>query len=180
MPDILTTLISPDQIKTRLDELASQIVKDFAGEPLTLIGVLTGGFIVLADLSRALWQQGLHEIDIDFIKTASYVADSAASHLPPKIVVDLNRDLKGKNVLIVEDIADSGRTLRLVQEYLSVGNPKSLKTFALLNKLSKREVAITLDYWGFAVDGWIEGYGLDSLRACPAVMVRKPGNLPDK
>lgn len=166
-------LISPKKIQDRIDELARQIAADYPNQPLTLIGVLTGGFIVLADLSRALWQAGMRDLDIDFIKTTSYIADSAQGKIPPKVVMDLQKSIAGKDVLIVEDIADTGHTLHLVQKHLLAAEPKSLKTFAFLNKPSQREVAITLDYFGFEVDGWIEGYGLDSLRACPSVMVRK-------
>jgi len=75
--------------------------------------------------------------------------------------------------MIVEDIADTGNTLHLLQGYLKANDPASLKTFALLNKPSRREVEIDLDYFGFEVEGWIEGYGLDSCRACPSVTVRE-------
>lgn len=128
---------------------------------------------MLADLARALYRAGFHDVEIDFIKTTSYVTDSAISKMPPKIVMDLQKSIAGKDVLIVEDIADTGHTLHLIQKHLMAAEPKSLKTLAFLNKPSKREVDIQLDYFGFKVDGWIEGYGLDSLRACPSVMVRQ-------
>jgi hypoxanthine phosphoribosyltransferase len=166
-------LITPEQIKQKIDELAQQIVHDYEGKPLVLVGVLTGGFMVLADLARALWTRGKQDIDIDFVKTTSYVDECDESRCPPKITVDLNKDISGKHVLIVEDIADTGHTLHLLQNYLSANEPASLKTLALLNKPSRREVEIHLDYFGFEVDGWIEGYGLDSQRACPAITVRE-------
>lgn len=165
-------IISSQQIADRISELAKQIVDDINHEPVILIGVLTGAFIITADLSRALWRAGLQEVDIDFVKTTSYIDDCEGSRCPPKVVVDLERSIAGKNVIIVEDIADTGHTLALLQKYLKASNPKSLRTFALLSKPSKRQVDIPLEYVGFEIDGWIEGCGLDSLRACPAVMVR--------
>lgn len=166
-------LISEDQIKLKIDELAAQIAKDYQDKPLMLVGVLTGGFMALADLCRALWRAGKHDLEIDFVRTSSYVDECDESHCPPKVTVDLNKNIAGKHVLIVEDIADSGHTLHLLQNYLKANEPASLKTFALLNKPSRREVEIQLDYCGFEVEGWIEGYGLDSLRACPSVTVRE-------
>jgi hypoxanthine phosphoribosyltransferase len=166
-------IISNQQIIDRINELAKQIAVDLNHEPVILIGVLTGAFIITADLSRALWNAGLQDIDIDFVKTTSYVEDCEGSRCPPKVVVDLERSIAGKNVIIVEDIADTGHTLALLQKYLKASGPKSLKTFALLSKPSKREVDIPLEYVGFEIDGWIEGFGLDSLRACPSVMVRE-------
>lgn len=167
------TLISEDEIKLKIDELAAKIAQDYQGKPLILVGVLTGSFMVLADLARSLWRAGKHDLEIDFVKTSSYVDECDASHCPPKITVDLAKNIAGKHVLIVEDIADTGHTLHLLQNYLNANEPASLKTFALLNKPSRREVEIELDYFGFEVNGWIEGYGLDSLRACPTVTVRE-------
>lgn len=166
-------LINPEQIDQKLDELAQRIAADYTGKPLVLVGVLTGGFMFLADLARALWRAGLKDISIDFIKTSSYIDDCDESHCPPKITVDLNGNIAGKHVLVVEDIADTGSTLKLVQNYLKANEPASLKTVAFLNKPSRRQVDIDLDYYGFEVDGWIEGYGLDGLRACPSVTVRE-------
>ena len=166
-------LIPEAQIKLKIEALAQQIVADYQGKPLILVGVLTGGFMVLADLARALWRAGKHDLEIDFVKTSSYVDDCDTSRCPPKVTVDLNKSIAGKHVLIVEDIADTGYTIHLLQNHLHADEPASLKTFALLNKPSRREVEIQLDYFGFEVDGWIEGYGLDSLRACPSVTVRE-------
>lgn len=170
---MIKDLITAEQINQKIDELAKQIVADYPGESIYLIGILTGGFMATADLSRALWRAGNHAIEIDFVKTSSYTEDCDTSRCPPKIILDLKRSVTGKNVIIVEDIADTGHTLALLQKYLKAESPKSLKTFALLNKPSRREVDVPLDYVGFEVDGWIEGYGLDSLRACPTVTVRE-------
>jgi hypoxanthine phosphoribosyltransferase len=166
-------LISEDQIKLKIDEIAAQIAIDYQGKPLILVGVLTGGFMVLADLARSLWRAGKHDVEIDFVKTSSYVDECDDSHCPPKITVDLNKNIAGKHVLIVEDIADTGHTLHLLQNYLKANEPASLKTLALLNKPSRRQVNIELDYFGFEVEGWIEGYGLDAIRPCPFVTVRE-------
>lgn len=166
-------LISEQQIQQKMTELAKQIVADYQGKPLILIGVLTGGFMALADLSRELWRLGKHDITIDFIRTSTYVDECDESRCPPKVTVDLNKSITGKHVLIVEDIADTGHTLHLIQNYLKANEPASLKTFAFLNKPSRREVEIKLDYYGFEVEGWIEGYGLDSIRSCPSVTVRE-------
>ncbi len=166
-------LISEQQIQQRMAELANQITVDYQGKPLILVGVLTGGFVALADLSRALWKAGKRDVEIDFIRTSAYVDECDESRCPPKVTVDLNKNINGKHVLIVEDIADTGHTLHLLQNYLRANEPASLKTFALLNKPSRREVEIDLDYFGFEVEGWIEGYGLDSCRSCPSVLVRE-------
>ncbi len=167
------TLIPEEEIKLKIDEIASKIATEYQDKPLILIGVLTGGFMVLADLARSIWRAGKHDVEIDFVTTSSYLDDCDSSRCPPKVTVDLRKNITDKHVLIVEDIADTGHTLKLVQQYLSANNPASIKTFALLNKPSRREVEIELDYFGFEVEGWIEGYGLDSIRACPTVTVRE-------
>jgi hypoxanthine phosphoribosyltransferase len=168
----VTELISPEQISQKIDELAKQIAEDYLGKSIILLGVLRGGFIVLADLSRALWRAGMREITIDFVKVSSY-DDDVSRHSHPHIDLDLSIDISDKHVLIIEDIADSGLTLNLLEDYLKASNPATLKTVAFLNKPSGRKVEVKLDYIGFEVDGWIEGYGLDGLRACPSVTVRK-------
>lgn len=166
-------LISPQEIQQKIDEIAIQIAKEYQGQPVVLVGVLGGAFMVLADFARSLWRAGHRDIAIDFVKTSSYVNEATESTRHPKIALDLSTSITGKHVLIVEDIADTGHTLKLLQNHLGAEKPSSLKTFALLNKSSRREVEVYLDYVGFEIDGWIEGYGLDSTRACPAVMVRE-------
>ena len=126
----------------------------------------------MADLVRALWLAGHHDLDIDFITTSSYLESNISAQVPPKIILDLNRSLAGQHVLIVEDICDTGLTLNLVQKQLRAAGPKSLKTFTFLDKPSRRQVPVKLDYIGFTVNGWIEGYGLDADRACPSVVVK--------
>ena len=167
----VTELISPEKISQKIDELAAQIALDYQGKSLILLGVLRGGFIVLADLSRALWRAGMRDIVVDFVKVSSYDNDETR-HTHPHVDLDLCIDITGKHVLVVEDIADTGLTLDLLGTYLMANHPSSVKTFALLNKPSGRIVEVKLDYVGFEVEGWIEGYGLDNLRACPSVTVR--------
>lgn len=165
-------LYSEADIQARIQALAATIAADYSQKPLVLVGVLVGGFIVLADLARALWRAGKTDLTLDFIRTTSYLASDEAAQVPPKIIVDLNQPIAGKHVLLVEDICDTGLTLHLVQNHLLASEPASLKTLAFLNKPSRRQTEVKLDYIGFEVTGWIEGYGLDQDRACPTIRVK--------
>lgn len=166
-------LISKRDIAQKVDELAERISHDFAGKNIVMIGVLTGSFIFAADLLRALWNKGLQDIEVDFVSVSSY-GSSTQSSRNPVLLKDLKIDIADKEVLIVEDIIDTGYTLQFLDEHLRKKNPKTLKTITLLSKPSKREVDFTPDYVGFEVDGskWVEGYGLDGGkygRGCPDV-----------
>jgi len=150
-------MISEDQIKTRAGEIGKLITEDFAGEELLLIGILKGAVMWLSDLIKCI------DLDVrmDFMAVASYGASTKSTGVV-KIVKDLDIPIEGKNVIIVEDIVDSGTTLSYLKNYLLGMNPKQLKICTLLDKPEGRRTDINVDYTGFAVpDKFIVGYGLD-------------------
>lgn len=151
-------LISEEQIKARVGELASQISLDYADKgELVLVGVLKGAFIFLADLSRLLSIPRY----IEFIAVSSYEHGSVRSGAV-RLVMDVRRSIEGRHVLIVEDIVDTGHTLRYLIDMLRSRNPASIRTCALLHKEVRTEVDIRIDYTGFSIgDDWVVGYGLD-------------------
>jgi hypoxanthine phosphoribosyltransferase len=150
-------LFSRDEIQKRVKELASQISKDYAGRELIIIGVLRGAFIFMADLIR--------EINIpcrvDFARLASYGAGSESSG---KVVMtkDIETSIKDRDILIVEDIVDTGLTLQYLVGWLNERNPRSLKTCVFLDKRKRRKISFEAEYVGFTIDdGFVVGYGLD-------------------
>ncbi len=151
-------LIAESEIRSRVAALAAQISRDYADtEDLLLVGVLKGAFIFLADLARALTIPR----SVDFIALASYgKGGSVAENV--RLVMDLREDIRGKDVLIVEDIVDSGRTLRYLLDTLAARGPRSIRTCVLVRKAARAEVAVSVDYLGFDIpDDWVVGYGLD-------------------
>jgi hypoxanthine phosphoribosyltransferase len=170
----LEILISEADIERRVSELAQQISEDYAGEEeLVLVGVLKGAFVFLADLSRKL---SIPRV-IEFIAVSSYEEGSTASN-SVRLVMDMRENIEGKQVLIVEDIVDTGRTLHFLVELLSTRNPKSVKTCALVRKPDRTEIDAKLDYLGFEIpDVWVVGYGLDydeQNRTLPHIAAMKP------
>ncbi len=146
-----------EEICNRIKELGKQISKDYSGKELVAIGLLRGSFVFLADLVR--------EIDtpivVDFITTSSY-EDAEISSGKVNIISDLRENVEGKDVLIVDDIMDSGNTLKNIKEYIQSKNPRSIKTCVMLDKPSRRQVDITPDYFGYEIEDWfIVGYGLN-------------------
>lgn len=158
MSDAPRTLIDEPTIHRRVAELAAAISRDYAAtDDLLLIGVLKGAFIFLADLARALTIPR----SVDFIALASYGKGGTVSE-GVRLVMDLRESVRGKDVLVVEDIVDSGRTLRYLLDTLAAREPRSLKACALVRKLSRLETEVTIDYLGFDIpDEWVVGYGLD-------------------
>jgi hypoxanthine phosphoribosyltransferase len=151
-------LISEEQLRERTAELGAQISKDYAGEDLLMICVLRGGVMFLTDLMRQMTIPHM----IDFMALSSYGVGARESTGTVRITMDLNMDIYGKSVLIVEDIVDSGHTMASLLEVLETRHPKSLKVCTLLDKAARREVEITLDYVGFDIeDKFVFGYGLD-------------------
>jgi len=149
-------LISSDDIQRRVRELAAEISRD---HPLGvhLVGVLKGACIFLADLARALEC----DVTMDFIAVSSY-GSSTRSSGQVRLLKDLDASLEGRNVVIVEDIVDTGLTLTYLQDILRARAPRSLRTACLLSKPSRREVEVTVDYVGFTIeDRFVVGYGLD-------------------
>lgn len=148
-------------IAARVGELAGAIARDLPEPTPVLIGLLTGAFIFMADLARALGRLGI-EPEIDFMAVSHYGHSTESSGLV-QIHKGSALDLTGRPVLLVDDILDSGRTLSIVRDHLVVREPSWLRTCVLLDKPSRRQVAISADYVGFEVpDVWVIGYGLDA------------------
>ena len=156
------TLYTKEQISTRVTELAKQLVIDYDHQPLLLVSILRGSFVFAADIMRALYEQGMKTVDIEFMQVSSY-GTSHESTKDPMVISDITKDITGRQVLVVEDIIDTGYTLQFVKTYLSNKNPASVKLLAFLDKKEKREVDITVEYTGFILkrSPWVEGYGLD-------------------
>ena len=149
-------LISEQQIQARVAEMAAEIRRDFPDE-VHLIAVLKGAFVFLSDLVRHI----PGKVSLDFMATSSYAKGTTTSG-EVKLTKDLDLTLDGRNVIIVEDIVDSGLTLHYLHEILRVRNPKTLRTACLLSKPSRRQVDVPVEYVGFAIDDhFVVGYGLD-------------------
>jgi hypoxanthine phosphoribosyltransferase len=156
--DIAKILITREQLAARNAELGQAISRDYAGKDLMLVCVLKGGVVFLSDLVRAI--RVPHAMD--FMAISSYGGTRTESSGVVRILMDLNTSIESRNVLIVEDIIDTGRTLSYITENLRTRNPASLKICTLLNKPSRREVPVTLDYVGFDIPNeFVVGYGLD-------------------
>lgn len=155
--DSMRPLLTEEQIQERVAELAAQITQDYVGRKLLLIGVLKGCFVFLADLARKI--DG--DLSIDFVQVSSYGTSRQSSGIV-QILLDTGINIEGRNVIIVEDIEDSGLTLKHLRELLSVRKPKSLRVCALLSKMKARGQESQLDYVGFEIpDEFVVGYGLD-------------------
>jgi hypoxanthine phosphoribosyltransferase len=153
----LELLLSAEKIQGRVQELAAQISADYAGKRVHLIGVLKGSWIFLADLIRHL---DLH-VTLDFLGIASY-GDAQQSSGVVKITKDLDSSIEGLDVLVVEDILDTGQTFEFLQGVLGAHRPNSLKMVTLLDKASRRIRPVHADYVGFTIpDVFVVGYGLD-------------------
>lgn len=156
-PRVGETLISADDLKRRVGELAAEISKDYAGHDLVLVGILRGAILFLADLMRQL------EIDceIDFMAVSSYGSSTNSSGVV-RILKDLDASVEGRHVLIIEDIIDSGLTLQYLMRNLKARSPASLAACSLLSKPDRRRVELPLRYVGFEIpDRFVIGYGLD-------------------
>jgi hypoxanthine phosphoribosyltransferase len=166
-------LISEDALQQRVQELGQVLSRDYQDLNPLLICVLKGGYIFLADLTRALTIRH----GIDFMAISSY-GNATESSGVVRILKDLDRDVTGRHILIVEDIIDTGRTLAYLLENLGVRNPASVKLCTLLNKTCRREVELHVDYIGFDIgDEFVIGYGLDyaeAYRNLPYIAVLKP------
>lgn len=166
-------LIDKATIQARITEIGAEIASIYRGEDLLLISVLKGSIIFMADLIRAIDLP--HEID--FMATSSYGADTKSSGVV-RILKDLNKSIAGRNVLIVEDIIDSGNTLNYLVRILQERQPASLRIVTLLDKPDRREVEIQVDWIGFSIpNDFVVGYGLDYnelYRNLPYIGVLKP------
>lgn len=150
-------LFTESQIQKRAKELAKKIEKDYKGEPLYLVGTLKGAVMWMVELLKNL----NCDCEIDFISASSYGSSTTSSGIV-KIKKDLDGDVYGKNVIIVEDIIDTGMTLKHLIKHIGDRNPKSIKTCALLDKPSRRTADIEADYVGFEIENlFVIGFGLD-------------------
>ncbi len=157
-PTFDSILLSSEQIQQRVKELGAEIARDHpADRDLHLLCVLKGAFMFLGDLIRAIDRT----VTIDFMAVSSYAKGTTSSG-EVRLVKDLDTGLQGRNVVIVEDIVDTGLTLNYLQEILRARDPRSLRTACLLNKPSRRVVEVQVDYIGFTIeDRFVVGYGLD-------------------
>jgi len=155
--DVEKVLISKEELEVRIAELGCQIAEDYAGEPLTVVGILKGASIFFADLVRAVDLP----LQMDFMSVSSYGSGTSSSGVV-KIIKDLDADVTGRHILLVEDIIDTGITLAYLKEYLSNRGAKSVRICALLDKPVRREKAVPVDYVGFTMpDEFLIGYGID-------------------
>jgi hypoxanthine phosphoribosyltransferase len=153
----LEVLITEEQLRSGVGELAERINRDYNGEELLVVGILRGAFVFLADLVRRLTMP----VVIDFVAVSSYGDDTQSSGVV-RILKDLDESIAGRHVLLVEDIIDTGLTLKYLYENLKARHPASLKVCTLLDKPSRRLVDFNPDYAGFTIpDYFVVGYGLD-------------------
>ena len=150
-------LITQEQILKRAEELGKQITEDYKGEELVLVGTLRGAVPWMADIMKQIDL----DLEIDFVSASSYGSGTVSSG-EVKIKKDIELEIKGKHVLIIEDIIDTGNTLRALKDYFFLKKPKSVKICTLLDKPSRRQAEVYGDYIGFSVeDLFVIGYGLD-------------------
>lgn len=171
--DILEILLSEEEIHAKVRELGAQITKDYAGKTPFFLGVLKGCYVFMADLTRCIDLP----CTMDFMAVSSYGGGTSTTGAV-RITKDLSRDIEGKDVIIVEDILDSGVTLSYLKTYLANRKPASIRIVTLLDKPARRRADIKADYCGFAVpDEFVVGYGLDyaeSYRNLPYIGILKP------
>lgn len=155
--DLLDVLITPERLQARIAELAAQIDADYAGRDLVLVGVLKGAVMVMADLARAIHLP----VSMDWMAISSYGSGTTSSGVV-RILKDLDTDISGKHVLVVEDIVDSGLTLSYLMHNLRSRDPASVRVCVLLRKLAAAKMDVEVAYTGFEIaDEFVIGYGLD-------------------
>ena len=171
--DILKVLLSEEEIHARVRELGAKISVDYRDKNPFFLGVLKGCFVFMADLMRCVTVPCM----MDFMAVSSYGSGTKTSGAV-RITKDLNRDIEGMDVVIVEDILDSGVTLHYLKGYLQNRKPASIRIVTLLDKPDRRKTDITADYFGFSVpDEFVVGYGLDyaeQYRNLPYIGILKP------
>ena len=172
--DIQTILVTEEQLQAKVAQLGARISQDYAGKDLLLVSILKGAVVFMADLMRAV----SIPCSIDFMVVSSYGGTNTQSTGLVKIVKDLDADLSGREVLIVEDVLDTGVTLSNLVPMLKMRHPNSVRICAILDKPARRKTDIRADYTGFEVpDAFVVGYGLDydeKYRNLPFVGVLKP------
>ena len=157
MSETVRKLLSEEEIDKKIAEMAAQISRDYHDEQVHLLCILKGSVFFTCELAKRL----TIPVSIDFMSVSSYGMDAKSSGVI-KIIKDLDEEIEGKNVLVVEDIIDSGRTLHYLLGYLNSKNPKTLKLCTLLDKPDQRVAKVDVDYTGFCIpDEFVVGYGLD-------------------
>ena len=156
--NVSNVLISQTDIQERIASLAAEIESDYPGDdPIHLVAILKGGFMFMADLVRAMSER----VTMDFIAVSSYGKGTTSSG-QVRVLKDLDSNVEGRHVILVEDIVDTGLTLHYLQDLLRARAPKTLKTACLLSKPSRRKVDVKVEYIGFTIeDHFVVGYGLD-------------------
>jgi hypoxanthine phosphoribosyltransferase len=150
-------IVTQEQMRTRIRELGRQISLDYAQKDLVLVGILKGSFPFFADLARAIRLP----LRVDFLVVSSYAGSPKPSGRV-KVLTELTEDIAGRDVLVVEDIVDSGRTVQHLRKFLGTKKPRTIKVCTLLNKPERREVDVLIDYVGFNIPNkFVIGYGLD-------------------
>jgi hypoxanthine phosphoribosyltransferase len=171
--DVETVFASEEQLKERIADLGRQITRDYAGKEPIFVGVLKGCFIFMADLVRACDVK----CTVDFMVVSSYGSGTVSTGAV-KIEKDLSQNIEGRDVIIVEDILDSGNTLSYLREYMEAQKPASIRIVTLMDKPDRRTANVTADYVGFTIpDAFVVGYGLDydqRYRNLPYIGVLKP------
>ena len=175
--DILKVLITEEELRECVKKLGEQISRDYQGKNLLMVSVLKGSVVFMSDLMRSITIPA----QIDFMSVSSYGSGVKTSGVV-KIIKDLDQQLEGKDLLIVEDILDSGMTLSYLSQLLRARNPRSIRIATLLDKPERRTADIQADYYGFRVpDAFVVGYGLDyseKYRNLPYIGVLKPEVYP--
>lgn len=171
--DVESVLLSEEKLAKRIAEIGAEITADYAGKEILMIGVLRGAVIFMADLARSIKVP----VAIDFMAVSSYGLGTTSSGVV-RILKDLDENVEGKHILVVEDIIDSGLTLNYLLDNLKSRKPASIKLCTLLNKPERRKVDVKIDYNGFDVpDYFVVGYGLDyaeKYRNLPFIGILKP------
>lgn len=177
-PDIKEIILSEETIKARVAEIGADISRDYAGETVLLVAVLRGAALFIADLARQITTP----VELDFMAVSSYGSSTKSSGVV-RILKDLDEMIEGRNVMVVEDILDTGLTLKYLLKNLASRKPKTLEVVTLLNKEGKQRVPISCKYTGFLIpDEFVVGYGLDyaeKYRNLPYIGILKPSVYAD-
>ncbi len=177
-PDIKEIILSEDEVKARIAEIGTEISRDYGGETVLLVAVLRGAALFIADLARQITTP----VELDFMAVSSYGSSTKSSGVV-RILKDLDEMIEGRNVLVVEDILDTGLTLKYLLKNLASRKPKTLEVVTLLNKEGKQRVPISCKYTGFVIpDEFVVGYGLDyaeKYRNLPYIGILKPSVYAD-
>ena len=154
--DDIKELINEAKIDARLDEIAKEIMKDYKDEDIVFVGVLRGAAMFMIELAKRI----KNSVEFEFIQLESYEGENSTGNV--KLKQELTGKIEGKNIIIIEDIIDTGRTLEYLREHIKKFNPKSVKICTLLSKPSRRVFELNVDYIGFSIpDEFVIGYGMD-------------------